>query len=141
MFIDLMMEKAASSVGAACAAIRTYMPLLRSLDRLAGRFYKHVAPTALMTGCSMRASTILEGGTNDFQPRDPRRVNPNIAALAQIHEHDLLDWRKHHVFRRTDFDGSAAFTVNPKRNERSSPINLFHFGNSHRVELTIRPTF
>ena len=77
------------------------------------------------------ASTILETRTNDFQPRDPRRVNPNIATLAQIHEHDLVDRRKHHVFRRTDFDGIAAFTMNPKGNERSSPISLFHFGNIH----------
>ena len=224
MFIDLTNANGESSVGATCAGNQADMPLLRSNDRCATGFYKHVAPTALMhcwrsseafqqvvgprpsvpgaprklaggashrnepiknvsperaaefqrpsgarrvlraksgglrhrlisarppgekiqppptrtsttLACAStnptRASTILESGTNDFQPCDPRRVNPNIAALAQIHEHDLVDRRKHHGFRRTDFDGSAAFMVNPKGNERSSPISLFHFGNIH----------
>lgn len=141
MFIDLMMKKAASSVGAACRTSAAHMPLLRSLDRLLGRFYKHAASTALPTGRLAQLSTILEIRTNDFQSGDSRRMNPNISAIGQIHEHDLIDWRKHHVFRRTDFDGSTASMVNPKRNERSSPISRFHFGNSHGVELALHSTF
>ena len=47
MSIDIAIAKSASSVGAACAVDRAYMPLLRSFAALLVGFYKHVAPTAL----------------------------------------------------------------------------------------------
>ena len=53
MFIEPMIEKAPSSVGAACRSVSisvSAMPLLRSLDfPTAGCFYKHAAPNGAIT--------------------------------------------------------------------------------------------
>ena len=54
MFIAFAIKQSASSVGATQAGNQAYMPLLRSLVRLAGGFYKHVAPTALRLGSRTR---------------------------------------------------------------------------------------
>ena len=62
---------------------RAYMPLLRSFGRLAGGFYKHVAPTALRLGSrTWRVFQQAAKAAARSQPRKGPLHDPAMAVVA-----------------------------------------------------------